>query len=142
MKIKVPYWQVIAIPILLFLAGAASNQAVLVANWGKFPVMVNDRALEHFKTHAADDDDQKLVKRFTVLDTAVREGSMDANSDQFLDDVHSIMGHNSNLKFLADYINLKTAIYSPGDLLLELGLMLWPFAIPMWLALVIRKFNE
>ena len=35
-------------PYLVFYTGVAANQAVLVANGGKFPVMVNDRAAKTF----------------------------------------------------------------------------------------------
>src|SRR5208282_1411341 len=40
----------IAIPLLLVLLGAASNQAVLIANHGKFPVMLNERQVMEFQS--------------------------------------------------------------------------------------------
>ena len=59
-----------------------------------------------------------------------------------MDDVHSVMGHNSRLKFLADYINLQTAIYSPGDGLIELGEWAWGFAPMLWIFLAARRLYE
>lgn len=39
------YLWIVALPYALILLGAASNQLVLIANGGKFPVMVNEYAL-------------------------------------------------------------------------------------------------
>lgn len=137
---KIPYWPIIGIPLLLMFFGAASNQAVLVANWGKFPVMGNDRIILKMKTADAQEKEWEEQKQFAVLKTAVSK-KLVISGDQFLDDVHSIMGPNSRLKFLADYIDLKSSLYSPGDLLVMLGQFLWPFAIPAWVALVIKDHN-
>jgi len=38
---RFPYWYLLVIPVLLICLGITSNQAVLVANHGKFPVMMN-----------------------------------------------------------------------------------------------------
>ena len=42
--LKKSYSWLVLLPLLLVLVGAASNQAVLIANHGKFPVMLNEQA--------------------------------------------------------------------------------------------------
>jgi hypothetical protein len=142
MKFSFPYWKILAVPLLLFFLGAASNQAVLVANHGKFPVMLNEyrEALVHKHQSAADSDEEKKLTKnkrsFSVLDTQ-------APSDgQFIDDVHTIMGPNSRLKILADIFDMHDGIYSIGDFLIILGMFLWQYAPITWCVLVVRKFNE
>lgn len=144
---RIPYVYLLLIPILLFLLGSASNQAVLVANWGKFPVMVNERQLE--KLQQPQDSLEDIINNwlgpkdgnqsFSVTNTMIRADKHPINGTQFIDDVHSVMGHNSHLKFLADYINLREEICSPGDLMIYLGLFLFPWFIPAWAALNLRK---
>lgn len=140
------YGWVIAVPILLILLGTASNQAVLVANWGKFPVMVNDRVQAKMIARARERDREESEQssaRFSITNTTVRFDARVMNDQgQFVDDVHSVMGHNSRLKFLADYINLRTAIYSPGDGLIELGEWSWGFAPTLWIFLAARRLYE
>jgi hypothetical protein len=46
----------ILLPLFLVLAGAASNQAVLIANHGKFPVMLNERQQAQFSAKNDIDD--------------------------------------------------------------------------------------
>jgi hypothetical protein len=140
MKIpKIPYLWVIAIPVLSIFLGTASNQAVLIANWGKFPVMVNDREKAKLQARSQNDDDDQAI-HFSLRDTSVtmKPGQID-DQGQFIDDTHTVMGHNSRLKFLADYINLRIAIFSPGDGFILLGQWLMQFAPIAWLTLIIRK---
>lgn len=139
---KIPYSYLIFVPVLLFLLGAMSNQAVLIANWGKFPVMLNEREIREMQQPV----DRNIWKSilggndFSALDTVVviPDTQLDEQS-QFLDDVHSIMGHNSRLKWLADYLSIGNDIFSPGDLFLMLSEYLMSFSFPMWLGLILRK---
>ena len=67
------YGWVIAVPIALILLGTASNQAVLVANWGKFPVMVNDRVQAKMIARARERDKEESEQshvRFSVTNTS------------------------------------------------------------------------
>lgn len=130
MKIKIPYWQVLAIPVLFMAIGAFSNQAVLIANGGKFPTMVNEKQkAEHQSSTVIDTGDFKIV-----VPVAEKEES------QFLgDDVHSVMGKNSHLKALADIFNVGEGIASIGDFFVMAGVWLWKFAPIVWLTLVIKK---
>ena len=132
---KIPYKFLIIVPLLLIFCGSASNQAVLVANWGKFPVMLNEYQVNKIYAVRHDMEDAG----FSALNSSVRlnKPQIDKN-DQFIDGVHSIMGHNSRLKFLADWINLQTMIASPGDMLIFLGSWLFAFTPFIWIALILR----
>jgi len=95
---------ILAIPLLIGVAGAASNQLVLIANHDKFPVMLN----EH------------------------KRAAYEPDSNGMLDDEHVVMTSATHLNFLADYLDFKSEIESPGDLLLELADYLTPFAPLVW----------
>lgn len=139
---KVPYWYLLAIPLLLVISGAASNQCVIVANWGKFPVMMNERvAAQAQKNACIPDDIFGNIRSFSIFDTSVSADDISESCEpsQFLDDTHSIMGRNSHLKILADVINLGDSICSIGDLLIWLGTWLLRFTPIMWLTLMLRK---
>ena len=59
------------------------------------------------------------------------------------DDTHSVMTHASHLKLLCDWINLHTAILSPGDVLLSLGDLAIGPAFWAWISYVIyRAFRD
>jgi hypothetical protein len=130
------YGWVIAIPLLLVFSGALSNQLVLVANWGKFPVMLNSAQLAKMQAEKAKDEPS-----FSISDTVVSVAHLGHvfSSDGMIDDVHCVMSHSNHLKILADWINLGDGIYSPGDLVLILGLKLWEFAPIAWVILALRK---
>ena len=123
---KFPYWYLIAIPALLFSLGIVSNQAVLVANHGKFPVMLSEGM--HYKyCHVAP------VELVEIPDISCAKGG------QMLDETHSVMGPNSHLKALSDIIPIGSSIYSIGDGFITLGLWLLSFTPIAWLFLTMRK---
>jgi hypothetical protein len=124
---RFPYWYLLVIPVLLFGLGIASNQAVLVANHGKFPVAMNAAWMDKMCTLPED------------VDPADVPASSCANGGEMIDMTHSVMGPNSHLKMLSDIFPLGHAIYSVGDGLLSLGDWLLSFTPIMWLALTIRK---
>jgi hypothetical protein len=126
---KFAYWYLIVVPALILGLGIASNQLVLVANHGKFPVMMNEIQMEKFCSLA--DVDPADVPQIPAA-ACMKGGEM-------IDPVHSVMGPNSHLKALADIFPLGRNIYSVGDGLIYLGLWLLSFTPYMWLALTIRK---
>jgi hypothetical protein len=144
---KIPYAELIYIPVFLILLGAASNQVVLIANHDKFPVMVNAKKLEMFTARpcAPDSDDMSLKYRglFWRSQITVKQVACvthkDLGSEGMIDDVHCVMSRSNHLKGLSDIFDLKDAIYSVGDGLLMLGEELLSFTSIMWLALVLRK---
>ena len=130
---RFPYWYLLAVPALLFILGAASNQAVLVANHGKFPVMVNDAEIAKLCPSA-----DELRPEFKGIAC-----TSDGHGGQYLDRAHTIMGPNSHLKMLADIFDLGDGTYSIGDFLIMLGTGLWSFTPIMWLTLILRKlYNQ
>lgn len=90
--------------------GAAMNQVVIVANGGKMPVQVNDRSAQHFGFE----------------------------KDGMADIIHVRMSSKTKFNWLADYVNLKVAILSPGDLLIYLANAIGGYAVAIWGALLIN----
>ena len=113
-------WLLLA-PWLTYGLGAASNQAVLISNFDKFPVMVNPIKLAEF------------------LPDGVK---VTPGKSQMIDTVHETMSKDTHLNALADIFDMKSSTYSIGDGLLLLGewLNTWcPFA---WFVLVCKKLYE
>jgi hypothetical protein len=96
-----------------FFAGAASNQAVLLANHDTFPVMVNNTKLDE-----ALGDDRPTPK--------------DLAAPVMLDDIHCVMTDKTHLNFLADVFDYNGAIQSVGDLGLDFGAWFGTFAPFLW----------
>jgi hypothetical protein len=101
-------WILLA-PAAIGFIGAASNQAVLIANHDKFPVLMNN------------------FRGFEV------------GPEGMLDNIHCVMTNETRLNFLADIFDLKSNSYSVGDLLLILGEWMWTFCPFVWAALVARR---
>lgn len=127
---KFPYLWLIAVPVLSIFLGAASNQVVLVANHGKFPVMINDAFYAKFCTIPPDADPELIAM---IPPIACLKGG------QMIDEVHSIMGPNSHLKLLSDIFPLGDAIYSVGDGLINFGSWMLTFSPIAWLFLTMRR---
>jgi hypothetical protein len=136
---RFPYWYLLVIPVLLFGLGLASNQAVLVANHGKFPVMMNASWMNKFCSMpvAPDTDDEEDLASYRDYVASIPSSSC-RKGGEMIDQTHSVMGPNSHLKVLSDIFPLGS-IYSIGDGLLYLGLWLLDFTPFMWLALTLRK---
>jgi hypothetical protein len=123
----------LAIPLLSTSLGIVSNQAVLIANFDTFPVMVNDKKLAEM---TAPED------KPTVIQFAKPQPALETNDAVMIDDVHSAMTHETHLNALADIFDMHDAIYSIGDFMLMLGEWLWAFCPFVWAADVIRKLNQ
>jgi hypothetical protein len=106
-------------PLALGITGALSNQLVLAVNGDTFPVHVNTVKVVDFTGH-----DQL---------------PMDDQGHLMLDDTHCVMTSKTHLNFLADWIDMKQDIESPGDILLELGDWTWTFCPFIWGAEVSRR---
>jgi Family of unknown function (DUF5317) len=106
---------ILLLPVVLGLLGAASNQLVLIANHGKFPVMYN---------------------------AAITARALALFPDGQLDEVHCLMTSETHLNFLADIFNLHTAIFSIGDFFLMLGDWMWAFCPFIWLFEVCRRLHD
>jgi hypothetical protein len=131
--VKTSLW-ILLIPVALQITGAASNQAVLIANGDRFPVMVNAAKLEEMQEEKA-------------AESAEREHSLpfawqSTEPDGMLDDVHCVMTNETHLNALADIIDLHDGMYSIGDLMLILGEWLMTFAPFVWGYAVIGKLRK
>ena len=127
---------ILALPFVLTFLGAGLNQLVLIANGDKFPVMINQKKLDKL-TSDDDNDDSNFVPTSHLIEAVPADG--------MLDDVHCVMTKNTHLNFLADYLDFKVAIFSPGDLILMLSDYIEPYTPFLWAVLVIgalvRKEN-
>jgi hypothetical protein len=115
---------ILAVPVLFTFLGAASNQAVIIANHDRFPVMVNDVKLE----------EMTAPKAPTVLNLFVPAPVLKMDGAVMLDDTHCNMTAETHLNALADIFDMKDAIYSIG--------WLWAFAPPLFVFDVTRKLRE
>jgi len=128
-------WILLA-PYAIFGLGVASNQAVLIANGDKFPVMLNARKLDKILNPTIDADLEKILGIKIVEKPAPKP-----DPDGMIDDTHCQMTSNTHLNALADVFDLGS-IYIIGDFTLYLGewLMTWtPF---VWGYAVIKKLYE
>ena len=110
-------------PYIVLGLGAASNQAVLIANHDKFPVMLNARKLDKILSSSAEAD------LLTILVIKPKPFLPAPDPDGMIGDVHCVMTKSTHLNALADVFDLGS-IYSIGDFGLYLGqwLMTWmPF---------------
>jgi hypothetical protein len=122
---------ILAIPFLLSFAGAASNQLVLAVNHDKFPVMFNQYKTVQYEMELEIKIAEELhVKNFhAAINDQLALGALQHG---YLDETHVLMTDKTHLNFLADWIDLHSAIYSPGDLLLETGDYLQDWAGIVW----------
>jgi hypothetical protein len=109
------------LPYIMVFTGAASNQAVLISNHDKFPVMVNPVKLGGF------------VDSPEAFDRLLSTGMIDS--------VHCVMTPKTHLNALADVFDLGS-IYSVGDGLIIGGSELqYPLAIA-WLAIILYREKQ
>ena len=127
---------ILLLPYGIFGLGAASNQAVLIANGDKFPVMLNARKLNKLLNQ---DEMADLEKILGIKHKAPIAKTPDP--DGMLDDVHCQMTSKTHLNALADVFDLGS-IYSIGDFTLYLGEWLMGFTPFVWGYAVIKKLYE
>jgi hypothetical protein len=124
---------ILLLPYGIFGLGVLSNQAVLIANHDKFPVMLNARKLDKILNQ------DELAGLEAILGIKPKAPiAKIADPDGMIDDTHCQMTSKTHLNALADVFDLGS-IYSIGDFTLYLGewLMTWtPF---VWGYAVIRK---
>ena len=115
------YLYVFAIPLLFIFLGAASNQAVIIANNDTFPVRAN---LVKVKADVGDNP------------TILSDGTL------MLDDVHCLMTSKTRLNWLADNFDFQNSIMSIGDLSLDLGEWSFGYSTLVWGVLVVKKLKD
>jgi hypothetical protein len=110
---------ILVTPILLALLGAGSNQLVNIVNHDTFPVSVNEVKLRQY---------QATHETVTLSDGTV-----------MLDNQHCVASNKTHLNFLGDIFDEKTYTQSIGDILIDLGVALWPYGVAIWGFSVTRK---
>jgi hypothetical protein len=123
---------ILAIPVLFTFLGAASNQSVLIANFDRFPVMVNAKKLQEMTE----------PREQTAINFNKPQPAFETDDAVMLDEVHCVMTPNTHLNFLADIFDMKDAIYSIGDFSLMLGEWFWAFAPFVFVFDVTRKLRN
>ena len=115
--LRTTFLWILLLPYAFTFAGAASNQLVIIANDGKFPVQIN------------------IVKAHEFMpDNPLPDG--------MIDDIHCVMTTRTHLNYLADIFDFHTSIKSIGDIALDLGAWLEPLCPIVYLTLVTAKLRE
>jgi hypothetical protein len=112
--IRETFLYVLLFPYALGFLGAASNQLVIIANHGKFPVMMNP----------------------------VWTSQQSPDSDGMIDTVHCVMTPETQLNFLADIFNLGDSIESVGDLLIHAGESLENYCFGLWIGIILFRKQD
>lgn len=120
---------ILAIPLLFIVLGAASNQAVMIANHNTFPVQIN-----LVKMYEWTNKGQTVVVVPPV--PGVAPGAV------MIDDTHCLMTDKTHLNFMADVFDFHNSIESIGDLSIDLGEWLWMPAPFVWAFAVMKKLNQ
>jgi hypothetical protein len=143
---KTALW-IVALPVLGFLLGAGMNQAVLVANHDKFPVMWNDAKTAQYAA-SLDVELKKCLTAQSKLDDPDPDACVEIILAQegltygYLDDTHVLMTKKTHLNFLADWIDLRSATYSLGDLLMDLSDWSMKYSWPIWITVVFGRLRK
>ena len=116
------------VPAVVFVLGVASNQAVLIANHDRFPILINERRVIRLAEPVIDISKMVIHERVSV----------DSDGTIMLDDVHCLMTSDTHLNALADVWDLGS-IYSVGDFAIEAGAYLFDYAIVIWLAFMVSQ---
>jgi len=97
-------WMIL-LPVTFQVAGALSNQVVLFANHGTFPVQLNPK----------------------------RQWKWDVDKNGMIDKEHVVMTSHTHLNLMADVFDFGgEGIESIGDLMIDLSDYLWGFAPFVW----------
>ena len=119
--VRASFLWLLLLPFALQFGGAASNEAVLIANYDTFPVMVNP------------------VKLGDLLPDGV---NVQPGQSQMIDDVHCTMTADTHLNALADIFDTRNAIYSIGDFMLIAGEQSETFCVLFWILLMLYKEKQ
>lgn len=102
------------LPVTVGFTGAALNQAVMIANHDRFPVLVNERI------------------------------AAKAHPDKYgmLDSEHCVLTDKTHLNALSDIFDMKDSYVSIGDLLIDAGSNTWDFFLFGWVFVVVNKLRR
>lgn len=112
----IPHWYLIVLPIFFLFFGSFLNVFVMAINHNQMPVLMPGAS-------------------------ALVPGSCDPA--EFVGDIqHSCMTVSTHIKFLADWIFIKSGVASVGDMFIYLGEFLFLPALYIWIAFVIKDHNS
>jgi hypothetical protein len=136
-------------PWAIFGLGCLSNQVVLKANQDRFPVMWNSyKTAEYGKMLATELREWEKEAQAPDADPDAAEGCesiafrIEGLHYGYLDNTHVLMTSKTHFNFLADWIDLKTATYSIGDGMIELGEWLLVFSPFLFAFDVVKKLQK
>jgi hypothetical protein len=125
---KTLLWLLLA-PYAVWGLGLASNQAVLIANHDKFPVMLNARKLNKILSMGEESELE------AILGIKAKAPLPAPDTDGMIDDVHCVMTTKTHLNALADVFDIGS-IYSIGDFMLGAGDASQPYCLFAWILLM------
>ena len=108
------------LPVATGFTGITLNQAVLIANHDKFPVMINEKIASH-----QSEDGTPLVDKYGMLDNE-----------------HCVMTSETHLNILADIFDMKDSYVSIGDILIDVGSNTWNFFLFGWIFVAVNKLRK
>ena len=124
------------LPYGVYWTGVASNQAVLIANHGAFPVQVNGEQLKKMEAPEILITPFGIVKQKSDVDQ-LPDGTV------MLDEVHCVMTSKTHLNWLAEIFYIRgDGIYSIGDALLFLGEDMMSYCLVIWAMLAGMKLYK
>jgi len=129
---------ILLIPGAIWGLGFASNQAVLMANHDRFPVMWSEYKAAKYDKKLHDElknKDRDVVEEARLAIWAFEEKG-------FLDDEHCLLTTKTHLNYLSDVISLQDTTYSIGDIMLYLGDWLWDFAPYIYVFATVYKLRR
>jgi hypothetical protein len=146
---KTALW-ILLLPTAIWGIGVASNQAVLIANHDKFPVMINSARAQNlelrqfiaYQKAMETLNDPKAKPEDWQKAGLVAEEIKIEHETGMLDEVHCIMTPETHLNALADIFDFHDATYSIGDGLLTLGEWLGTFCMFIWGFLMVDKARK
>lgn len=118
---KLPYWKLLAVPVLAFAIGFLCNQTALIANGGRMPVLETDAEIWQ--------GDAPNWNKVVLYENII-----------YHDPVHTRMKPTDHVKWLCDVFNLHDGIYSIGDFFAMFAMSTWDYFGIVWLTLLIKKF--
>jgi len=129
---------ILLLPVALTFTGAASNQAVIIANHDTFPVLINNKKLAEMTAPDTEPEAApKSIEQMFRPEPAIKE-----DDTVMLDDVHCNMTHQTHLNFLADVFDMKDGTYSIGDFFLILGSWIQAFSLFVYVYAVTAKLRK
>lgn len=120
---KIPYWKLLAIPVLAYTIGFTCNMTALISNGGTMPVLSTDGEVWQ--------GDKPNWSKVVLYENTI-----------FFDPIHTRMKPTDHVKWLCDIFNLHNGTYSIGDFFAMFAYSTYDYFGIAWLTLLLKKFME